>query len=73
MLSRGHSRLEVNRAECGRGGQQDHIHAAVDDLLVCVQAHKLAALGHIHLIWVVLFQPLQAGRQLVFKGVAYSP
>ena len=43
----GYGILELIRAECRGCGEDNHIHTAVDNLLVCVKTHKFLDARHI--------------------------
>ena len=71
MLAGINRRLEVDRAEARRRGQQHDVHAAVNHLLVGVQAHEALLGRDFDLVRVRLLQALQALLQLVLERVAH--
>ena len=50
MLTRSHSRLEVDRSESGRRRQDHHVDTGVEQLLVGIKADEAALLGNIEAI-----------------------
>ena len=73
MLSGVNSGLDVHGPEAGRGGQDDDVHAAVDDLFVGVQTDKNAALVDIDLAGMNLLDAFKARIGLVLKRLPNGP
>lgn len=68
--------LDVHRTEAGRGGENHHVHAAVDDLLVGVEADKFPLFGDINFVGLVFengFEGIEAGIDFVAEDFAHGP
>ena len=75
--------LELPGTKTGRGGQQYHVHPAVDRLPVGVQADELPLRRHVDLRgqarggtptdFAAGEQPLSAGLQAIREGVGHGP
>ena len=62
--------LQMGRAEMGGRGQNHHVHAAIDDVLIRVEADEAVVVGHGHLLGKHLPQIVEARLQAIGKGVA---
>jgi len=66
---------EVAGPEAGRRGEYDEVHAALDDLLEGIDAHKLPVGGHVELL-VILHRAFHGGEAAFDRfgeGVAHGP
>src|SRR5438874_1377250 len=61
----------MHRAEARRGSQHNHVHTAIDDLLVSVQADKTFVRRNFDLVCLALLQVLEAPLQLLLKNITH--
>ena len=76
MLARVNRGLDVQRTEAGRGRENHHVHAAIDDLLIRIETDELALLGDVDLARLILengFQRLETRINFVAKRLAHRP
>ena len=66
-------RSQMLRSETGGGGQQNHVHTAIDHLLVGVQAHKARIFADLDARpeLFVGFKVLETALQAIVKSVAH--
>ncbi len=64
--------LEIDRMEAAGAGDQHHVHPALDDLLIAVEADEAVVVVDGHLIRLGLLEPVAASPDLVFKDVGHG-
>ncbi len=72
VLACGNCGFQVLRTKAGRCGQKDHVHAAVDHLLVGIQSHEALVRGHLDLARDRRLQLAQAALQTIIKSVPHG-
>ena len=71
MLAGIDGRLDMLRAESGRGGEQHDIHAAIDNLLIGINTHEHAFLyGVTDFAGVIFLDALEPRLGFILKGFA---